>query len=96
RAVERRAEDPGAPLVQVLLSSHSPVVLRGLEPNAAVFLTQVSRILPGRSRSWITQPRLIGVGERPSLAGQENLDPNERLISPAEIADFEVRRVLED
>ncbi|MEV6349389.1 AAA family ATPase [Actinoplanes sp. NPDC051851] len=96
RAVERRSSDPAAPLVQLLLSSHSPAILRALDPSAdAVFLTTVTRVFPGRSRSRITQPRLIGSGERPSLADQDARDPNERLISPAEIAEFEVRQVLE-
>ncbi|MFF5080133.1 AAA family ATPase [Actinoplanes sp. NPDC000266] len=102
RAVERRADDPSAPLTQLLLTSHSPAILRALEPvdargtrGDAVFLTTVSRILPGRSRSRITQPRLIATSARPSLADQDNLEPNERLMSPVEIAEFEVSRALE-
>lgn len=46
-----------------------------------VFLSSVSRIVPGQSRSRITQPRLIATGDRPSLADQEHLDPNVRLVS---------------
>ncbi|GLY03668.1 MULTISPECIES: AAA family ATPase [Actinoplanes] len=102
RAVRSRDEDPVAPLTQVLLTSHSPAILRALGPAQddgvrpdAVFLTTVTRILPGRSRSKVTQPRLISAGRRPALAAQDDLDPNRRLISPAEIADFEVRQALE-
>lgn len=101
RAVTRRSGDPGAPLVQLLLSSHSPAILRALEPSVggeirrdAVFLTTVSRIMPGRFRSRITQPRLIGTGGRPPRSVQEGRDPNERLISAVEIAEFEVHQAL--
>ncbi|SNY12252.1 AAA family ATPase [Paractinoplanes atraurantiacus] len=102
RAVDRRAGDPSAPLTQLLLTSHSPAILRALKPVEAqgtradaVFLTTVSRILPGRSRSRITQPRLIATSARPSLAVQDRREPNERLVSPAEIAEFEVGQALE-
>jgi len=71
-------------------------MMRALEPattdgvrDDAVFLTTVSRILPGQSRSRITQPRLISTRDRPSLAAQDDFDPNNRLISFAEIAEFE-------
>jgi hypothetical protein len=61
----------------------------------AVFLTTVSRILPGHFRTRITQPRLIASSARPPLAEQDRWDPNTRLVSPAEIAEFEVRQALE-
>jgi predicted ATPase len=102
RAIARRMDDPSAPLTQLLLTSHSPAILRALAPvvthgtrDDAVFLTTVSRILPGRSRSRITQPRLIATSVRPPLAAQEDFEPNERLMSPAEIAEFEVSQALE-
>lgn len=98
RATAQRAKEPAAPLVQLLLTSHSPAILRALgpvEPNGvrddAVFLTTVTRILSGRSQSRITQTRLIATTGRPTLDAQEHLDPNQRLVSPAEIAEFEVR-----
>jgi predicted ATPase len=101
RALDRRASDPAAPVTQLLLSSHSPAMLRALGPAMAdgvhgdvVFFAAVSRVGPGRSRSHITQPRLISNGERPSLVDQERFDPNTRLVSPAEISEFEVRREL--
>jgi predicted ATPase len=101
RALERRAAEPSAPIVQLLLSSHSPAMLRALDsagPDGAyadvVFLSAVSRVGPGRSRSHITQPRVITTGERPPLAAQDGLDPNRRPMSPAEIPEFEVHREL--
>jgi predicted ATPase len=101
RGVDRRRVEPAAPVVQLLLSSHSPAMLRALDSVAAdgvypdvVFLSAVSRVGPGRSRGRITQPRFISVGRRPPLAEQERLAPNVRLVSPAEIAEFEVRREL--
>jgi predicted ATPase len=101
RAFNRRRADPAAPVVQLLLSSHSPAMLRALQSVSSeqvyrdvVFLSAVSRVGPGRSRSRITQPRLISTGRRPSLDEQDRLDPNTRLVSPAEIAEFEVRREL--
>jgi predicted ATPase len=101
RAIERRRSDPAAPIVQLLLSSHSPTMLRALDSAAsngvypdAVFLSAVSRVGPGRSRSRIAQPRVIASGIRPTLAAQERLDPNARLASQAKIAEFEVRREL--
>jgi hypothetical protein len=101
RAIDRRRADPAAPIVQLLLSSHSPAMLRALDSAASddiypdvVFLSAVSRVGPGRSRSRITQARIIASGARPTLAAQERLDPNARLASRAEIAEFEVRREL--
>ncbi|MFI6072760.1 AAA family ATPase [Actinoplanes sp. NPDC051343] len=63
RALARRAVEPSAPVVQLLLSSHSPAMLRALDSSGAdgvyrdvVFLAAVSRAGPGRSRSHLIGP----------------------------------------
>jgi predicted ATPase len=65
RAIDRRVTDRSAPIVQLLLSSHSPAMLRALDSAGAdgvygdvVFLAAVSRVGPGRARSQTTQARL--------------------------------------
>ena len=102
RAIDRRADDPAAPLMQLLLTSHSPAILGALDPAGfhgvradVVFMSSVSRILPGRSRTKVTQPRLIAAEPRTSQVDSDGLDSNVRLVSPAEIAEFEVRQALE-
>jgi predicted ATPase len=101
RAIDRRLANSAAPIVQLLLSSHSPTMLRALDSvtpdgvySDVIFLSAVSRVGPGPVRSRITQPKLITTGRRPSLAAQERFDPSVRLASAAEIAEFDVGREL--
>jgi predicted ATPase len=83
----------GSALTQLMLSSHSPAILRALEPvqskvrSDAVFLDVVTRGKRGEPRSRVTRWRAIG-GSR-QLTIDDAFDAG-RVVSPREIAEFEV------
>jgi len=86
---------PSAPKLVEHIADPKDVLNRVVRYDA-VFLTMVScKHLPASPRGRITQARLVAVRARPLLAAQDNLDPNNRLISPAEIAEFEVSQAPE-
>ncbi|GAB3800851.1 AAA family ATPase [Micromonospora zhanjiangensis] len=80
-------------LTQLILSSHSPAILRALEPANtqlradAVFMDVVSRVARGEPRSRVSRWR--------SIAGAQQLTIDDaidigKVVSPREIAEFEV------
>ncbi|WFE64344.1 AAA family ATPase [Micromonospora sp. WMMD714] len=88
----------GAALTQLVLSSHSPAILRALEPaqervrSDAVFMDVVSRVQRGKARSRVSRWR--------SIAGAQQLTIDDALdvgsvVSPREIAEFEVMAELD-
>jgi predicted ATPase len=89
----------GAALTQLVLSSHSPAILRALEPaqtrlrSDAVFMDVVSRVQRGKARSRVSRWR--------SIAGAQQLTIDDALdvgtvVSPREIAEFEVMAELDN
>ncbi|GGL87478.1 MULTISPECIES: AAA family ATPase [Micromonospora] len=95
--VDRALNSPtdGAALTQLILSSHSPAILRALQPLddrevAAVFMDVVSRVQRGHRPSRISRWRAI--------AGARQLTFDDALrsavVSPSEIAEFEVQAEL--
>jgi predicted ATPase len=97
RAIDARAE--GTALTQLILSSHSPAILRALEPaharlrSDAVFMDVVSRVQRGQARSRVSRWRAIA-GAR-QLTIEDALDVGS-VVSPREIAEFEVMAELDN
>ncbi|MEO3745460.1 AAA family ATPase [Plantactinospora sp. B5E13] len=95
RALETRAD--GSALTQLILSSHSPAILRALQPaqpdtgTNAVFMDVVTRVRRGEPRSRVTRWRAIG-SRQMSI---DDLLGNAEVVSPAEIAEFEVMAELD-
>jgi predicted ATPase len=96
RSIEARVTDPNARLTQLLMSSHSPRILRALGDGVgdsprrnAVFVDTVTKVEPGAPRSRITRVRSIAGDSR-----QLEL-PVEKFVSPAEIDEFEVVEALD-
>ena len=96
-SLERRAGNPGSPLLQLLLSSHSPVILQalnqvdvmqGLRDDVAFFDT-VARV-EGGVRSRVSRVRKVRSDE------QAMLSPADLglAVAPAEIDSFEVWKTL--
>ncbi|MFB6393322.1 AAA family ATPase [Polymorphospora lycopeni] len=96
RAIDT-APQRGTALTQLVLSSHSPAILRALaEGDAgrhgnAVFLDVVTRARRGEPRSRVTRPRWVGGNQ---LAIDEVMDIGS-VVSRAEIAEFEVMAALD-
>ncbi|MEQ4302502.1 AAA family ATPase [Plantactinospora sp. B6F1] len=96
RALDAKLEASDAALTQLLLSSHSPAILRALEPvesglrGDAIFMDVVTRIQRGEPRSRVTRHRAISGGRQLEiddvLVG--------KVVSPSEIAEFEVQAEL--
>lgn len=96
RSLEQHDDGGGHRLTQLILSSHSPAILRALDEGSdggradAVFLDVVTRVNKPRPRSRVTRSRPIGGGqlalELPDASG---------VVSKAEIAEFEVLEMLD-
>ncbi|MGW5559951.1 AAA family ATPase [Micromonospora sp. NPDC003944] len=97
QAIDARTE--GAALTQLILSSHSPAILRALESaqartrTDAVFMDVVSRVQRGQARSRVSRWR--------SIAGAQQLTIDDAfdvgsVVSPREIAEFEVMAELDN
>jgi len=102
--VERslRNPEPGPSVAprQLILSSHSPAILRALATSdengidGAVFLDMATRVARGRPDSRVTRCRVI-VGQEHSTGPRRfPQDGDVRVVSPAEIAEFEVTEAL--
>lgn len=97
-SVERRADDPRSPLLQLLLSSHSPVILRALPRDDAVgglrsgvaFFDTVS-LIDERLRSRVSRARKIRADHQMRLIDEDM----GVAVSPAEIDSFEVWNLLD-
>jgi predicted ATPase len=96
RSLEDRLSRDRSPLTQLLLSSHSPAILGALpsmDDNGlrkdAVFIDTVAKVVPGQSMSRITRARPIAATMQPPLSMDLSA-----VVSPAEIADFEVSAAL--
>ncbi|WP_326555036.1 AAA family ATPase [Micromonospora sp. NBC_01813] len=96
RSLEQRDETDGKRLTQLILSSHSPAILRALKRGQdggrldAVYLDVVTRVRKGEPRSRITRSRLIG-GDQLAL----DLEGPSGVVTKAEIAEFEVLETLD-
>lgn len=98
--VDRALNSPpdGAALTQLILSSHSPAILRALEPAQtrrrpdAVFMDVVSRVRRGHAMSRVSRRRAIAGAQQLTL--DEALDVA-AVVSPSEIAEFEVQAELD-
>lgn len=96
RSLEQRDDGGDHRLTQLILSSHSPAILRALERGQgggrldAVYLDVVTRVRKGEPRSRITRSRRIGSDE---LA--LDLEDPSGVVSKAEIAEFEVLETLD-
>jgi predicted ATPase len=96
RALAARSD--GAALTQLVLSSHSPAILRALGPaqteprRDAVFMDVVTRVRRGGPRSRVTRWRYIGSSSRQLTI--DDIHPS-KVVSPAEIAEFEVMAELD-
>jgi hypothetical protein len=96
RSIETRATDPDARLTQLLMSSHSPRILRALGDGVegpphrnAVFVDTVTQVGPAVPRSRVTRVRSIAGSSRQSPL------PVDEFVSPAEIDEFEVVDALD-
>ncbi|WP_433531846.1 AAA family ATPase [Micromonospora sp. CA-263727] len=97
--VDRALNEPsdGAALTQLILSSHSPAILRALDPAQAqkrpdaVFMDVVSRVQRGRAPSRISRWRAVAGAKQLTL--DDVLDAA-TMVSPSEIAEFEVQAEL--
>ncbi|WP_067505526.1 AAA family ATPase [Actinoplanes sp. TFC3] len=96
RLLVDRGRKEGA-LTQLIVSSHSPAILKALKPPSgrvrqdAIYLDVATRAGKGQARSRISKYRyLIG-----SAASAEDDLPPGVVVSPSEIAEFEVSAALE-
>ena len=97
-SVERRGEDPRSPLLQLLLSSHSPVILRSLPRldtsdglrDDVTFFDTVALVEYGR-RSRVSRARKVRADEQSVLP----IDHAGSVVAPAEIDSFEVWKTLD-
>jgi predicted ATPase len=97
RAQENRASGGSPALTQLILSSHSPAILRALRSHYdthlrddVVFIDTAAKVSPGSPKSRVTRVRRINSAMQPSLLEG---DPS-TVVSPAEVADFEVSEAL--
>lgn len=95
RTLEERVADRRAAVAQLILSSHSPAILRALREakdavlmKDVVFVDIVARVTPGKPKSRTTRVRPIAATNQPPL------EPDMKVVSPAEIAEFEVSETL--
>ena len=93
------ADDDSATMTQLILSSHSPAIIRGLEPvptgvrRDAVFMDVVAWVKRGEPRSRVSRWRAIaGTGQ---LTIDDSIEVG-KVVSPAEIAEFTVVAELAD
>ncbi|MBB5828293.1 AAA family ATPase [Micromonospora carbonacea] len=102
RSLVDRALSAGAgdiALTQLVLSSHSPAILRALEPVQAsrradaVFMDVVSRVQRGRPGSRVSRWRWIAGAQQMTI--DDGLDVGS-VVSPREIAEFEVMAELDN
>lgn len=101
RALDAKAGDQPesmeSSLTQLILSSHSPAILRALEASRgglrddAVFMDVVTRARRGEPSSRVTRWRGVPGGQLGSGAGWDVGS----VVSPAEIQEFEVSEALE-
>lgn len=93
------ADGNPATLTQLILSSHSPAILRGLEPVAsgvrrdAIFMDVVARVKRGEPRSRVSRWRAIGGTKQLTIDDSMNIGD---VVSPIEIAEFTVVSELAD
>jgi len=98
RSLDARHDDEGAPLTQLILSSHHPATLRALGPSPdgalredVVFLDNITRLTPGAPRSRVTWLRRI------ASSGHAGVVADDVSVLPeAEIREFEVSEALDD
>ncbi|WP_213454191.1 AAA family ATPase [Rhizomonospora bruguierae] len=96
RSLERRLTDDRSSLNQLILSSHSPAILRALRSadgtglrRDVVFVDTAAKVTPGSPKSRVTRVRGVSAMEQTG----PGLDVG-AVVSPAEIADFEVSEAL--
>jgi hypothetical protein len=93
------ADGSPATLTQLILSSHSPAILRGLEPVAsgvrrdAIFMDVVARVKRGEPQSRVSRWRAIGGTKQLTIDDSMSIGD---VVSPIEIAEFTVVSELAD
>lgn len=83
--------EPGEPLTQVILTSHSPLMLAVLEPEDIVVMDWVSRVSPGEAASRVSRVRVLADQEDSGLEPLSRFEQRELLA----ITKDEARRLLE-
>ncbi|EMD24870.1 AAA family ATPase [Amycolatopsis azurea] len=83
--------EPGEPLTQVILTSHSPLMLAVLEPRDIVVMDWVSRVSPGEPSSRVSRVRVLAEQEASELEPVSRFEQRELLA----ITKDEARRLLE-
>ncbi|MEV6911961.1 AAA family ATPase [Amycolatopsis sp. NPDC051071] len=83
--------EPGEPLTQVILTSHSPLMLAVLEPEDIVVMDWVSRVSPGEATSRVSRVRVLEDQEDSGLEPVSRFEQRELLA----ITKDEARRLLE-
>jgi predicted ATPase len=97
QALTNSDDDRERRLTQLILSSHSPAILRALAPKGeagrpdAIYLDVVTRVRKGEPRSRATRRRFIG-GDQLTL---DSALHQGGLVSRSEIAEFEVLEMLD-
>ena len=98
RALDAKiVDDDASALTQLILSSHSPAILRALAPvetglrGDAVYMDVVTRVRRGEPRSRVSRFRRIAGGQ-PTF--DQGLDIG-AVVSPMEIQEFEVSEALD-
>jgi predicted ATPase len=97
RALASRDTGANQRLTQLILSSHSPAILRALAPKGvngrtdAIYLDVVTRVRKGEPQSRVTRYRPIG-GDQLTL---DEVMSRGGVVSKAEIAEFEVLEMLD-
>ncbi|MFC3449316.1 AAA family ATPase [Amycolatopsis speibonae] len=83
--------EPGEPLTQVILTSHSPLMLAVLEPRDIVVMDWVSRVSPGELASRVSRVRVLADQVASGLEPVSRFEQRELLA----ITKAEARRLLE-
>jgi predicted ATPase len=85
-------DDPDQPLTQLLLATHSPVVLKALDNDDVVFADMVSAVEPAQATA-ARRTRMRGV--RSAVGGRPSPDVSEEFASDVEVSRFAASALLE-
>jgi predicted ATPase len=97
RALAAKITRGDSALTQLILSSHSPAILRALANigddlrKDAVYMDVVTRVRRGESKSRVSRVRRIHGGGQPTLGPEMDIGT---VVSPMEIQEFEVSEAL--